>query len=364
MGLALTSADVTRLEAALTTLLSPLESPTLDHWRTAANQSVRDLLGADKAIFIMPSDTHAPFMGEGVDAVALEAYLQHFSAHDVGLKRQRELGLDVWSVFDLLDATSHRKTEIWNDWKAPNSLWGATGLTLEIEGAPAGMICYDPWEDPLLEERQVALLGLVKAAFTAGVRTYYRMAGRRASLTRSLDLLGDAVGLYDLQGHLLHANPALLRLVDAEPRRDGLTEAMRATASFLGLLASRHTKTQESGVPGPWPGEVEAGGRYRVTGTYLGHDLVGPGTTVLVTVTTLRPPMPSEESLRARFRLTRREAAVALLLVQGMSNQQLASRLGISPHTARHHTESVFLKLNVHSRAELTRLVLPLASSD
>jgi DNA-binding NarL/FixJ family response regulator len=60
----------------------------------------------------------------------------------------------------------------------------------------------------------------------------------------------------------------------------------------------------------------------------------------------------SETSLAARFGLTRREAQVALLLAQGRSNQAIARELSISAHTARHHTQRVLSKLEVHSRGE------------
>jgi DNA-binding CsgD family transcriptional regulator len=52
------------------------------------------------------------------------------------------------------------------------------------------------------------------------------------------------------------------------------------------------------------------------------------------------------------FGLTRREAQVAKLLSQGRSNQAIARELGISEHTARHHTQRVLAKLEVHSRGE------------
>jgi DNA-binding CsgD family transcriptional regulator len=58
----------------------------------------------------------------------------------------------------------------------------------------------------------------------------------------------------------------------------------------------------------------------------------------------------SETSLRERFRLTRKETLVALLLAQRRSNSEIADTLRISPHTARRHTENVMLKLNVTSR--------------
>jgi len=56
--------------------------------------------------------------------------------------------------------------------------------------------------------------------------------------------------------------------------------------------------------------------------------------------------------LQERFGLTRREAEVARLLAQGRSNQAIARELKISAHTARHHTQRILSKLEVHSRSE------------
>jgi DNA-binding NarL/FixJ family response regulator len=56
--------------------------------------------------------------------------------------------------------------------------------------------------------------------------------------------------------------------------------------------------------------------------------------------------------LQAKFGFTARETEVALLLGRGQSNVNIAKALGISTHTARHHTQRVLGKLKVHSRAE------------
>lgn len=56
--------------------------------------------------------------------------------------------------------------------------------------------------------------------------------------------------------------------------------------------------------------------------------------------------------LQMKFRLTARETEVARLLAEGKSNVSIAKTLGISTHTARHHTQRVLGKLKVHSRAE------------
>ena len=60
----------------------------------------------------------------------------------------------------------------------------------------------------------------------------------------------------------------------------------------------------------------------------------------------------SHRLLKERFALTRREIEVAQLLAKGRSNQAIARELKISAHTARHHTQRILSKLEVHSRGE------------
>ena len=50
--------------------------------------------------------------------------------------------------------------------------------------------------------------------------------------------------------------------------------------------------------------------------------------------------------------LTPREREVLVLLSLGLSNREIAERLGISPHTAKFHVSSIFGKLGAGSRAE------------
>ena len=61
----------------------------------------------------------------------------------------------------------------------------------------------------------------------------------------------------------------------------------------------------------------------------------------------------TDEELVARFGLTLRQAAVARLLVQGLTNPEIAKRLSISRFTARNHAEQVLLKIGVLSRGRV-----------
>jgi DNA-binding NarL/FixJ family response regulator len=51
--------------------------------------------------------------------------------------------------------------------------------------------------------------------------------------------------------------------------------------------------------------------------------------------------------------LTGREEEVLRLLAEGLSNRQIAERLGLRPQTVKNHVRRVFEKLDVHSRLEL-----------
>ncbi len=50
--------------------------------------------------------------------------------------------------------------------------------------------------------------------------------------------------------------------------------------------------------------------------------------------------------------LTPREVDVLSAMADGLSNKEMARRLGISPHTVKFHAESLFRKLGVNTRAE------------
>lgn len=54
--------------------------------------------------------------------------------------------------------------------------------------------------------------------------------------------------------------------------------------------------------------------------------------------------------------LTESEAAVAQLVAQGLTNRGVASHLFVSPHTVNGHLRSIFTKLGVNSRVDLTRI--------
>jgi len=56
--------------------------------------------------------------------------------------------------------------------------------------------------------------------------------------------------------------------------------------------------------------------------------------------------------------LTDTEHTIADLVAQGLTNRQVADRIFVSRHTVDFHLRSIFRKVDVSSRIELTRHIL------
>ena len=71
--------------------------------------------------------------------------------------------------------------------------------------------------------------------------------------------------------------------------------------------------------------------------------------------------LPDETELRRRFSLTRKQARVALLLLDRLSDREIAETLGIAHETARVHVKIVRLKMNARNRREIPEIIRALA---
>jgi DNA-binding NarL/FixJ family response regulator len=70
----------------------------------------------------------------------------------------------------------------------------------------------------------------------------------------------------------------------------------------------------------------------------------------------IRVPAGPREATRANpAGLTARQLEVLALLVEGLTNAEIAERLVVSPRTAEHHVAAVLSKLGALSRREAVR---------
>jgi DNA-binding CsgD family transcriptional regulator len=353
--------SLTSLAAALTALFVPTEFTGQDRWGRGVARAVGDAVCADHAVLVVrsPNRLHVYADGASGEAAAIYGRPAHAEAHAVAVRPSP----GAWCRRALNGTVEGR---IYDAKAVADLAYDAVGVTAETDlpGVRASVICYHrttPTHQDL--RRHLETLALLRPAIAASVRARADAARERHTLTRLLDAMRQGVALYDVAGVLLHENPAFARILAQDPESARLARACATAARGITRSATdrpfaRFTPPGD-GTPCP---EVRvhvdtSSGRYALHAQLVGPDVSPRGGTVAVTL----EPCTAESttaSLRKRYGLTDRELDVTRLLSAGRSNADIASTLGISPYTARHHTESVLAKLGVRSRAEVPRLVL------
>ena len=177
----------------------------------------------------------------------------------------------------------------------------------------------------------------------------------RTSLLRFVDALDTPVALTNASGRLTTMNgPARDLFVGRAGMqlRDALETSMR--------LALGDRRRNTAGRPNH-ARSIEIGHeRFLVTIVFAGTDVAGQDIGAMIMLrreAVSSPQQATESSLARRFGLTPQESRVALMLAEHRSNREIASTLGVSVHTARHHTEHVLAKLHIHSRYDVRKAI-------
>lgn len=357
----LSAHELREVERATTLLLSSLAAPDPAAWQLAVLRSIKSLLRADKASMMVP-----PWLGfpssaceciSPDDVRDFPIRIQPLDRRWTVWKRQVELGV---SDRDLLWGPMREdfvRSAYYNEFIVPGQLFDALIMNVQVGGAPgpdavAGLwFHHDRPTGPRFGDRGLALLRLLLPSFRAGMLALKRVGSAREAFARTIDALGRPVALFAHDGRLLHESPALAAARQDEPQRHRLDAAMRAVVAEVARPIAVPTRTI---------GTERA--TYRIDAAHAPADLLPGPSCVLVTVgiqpvhATVASTCSAAE-VAERHGLTTREAEIAVLLAAGASSQEVAERLRLSPHTVRRHTEHVYGKLGVHSRAELSAVV-------
>lgn len=97
------------------------------------------------------------------------------------------------------------------------------------------------------------------------------------------------------------------------------------------------------------------------------NSAVPPPRAKLASAQRVPPPEPAPQAVgsaddpSARLPLlSQREDEIARLVARGMTNQQVANELGLSPHTVNFHLRGIFRKLSISTRVKLGQLIAEL----
>lgn len=374
-GLELTGRELCLVERAAELLVAPLAVPDLHAWQYDVLRTLKELLAADKAsMMVGPPLGLARQASEGLDTdqiIKFPDVMQPLDKRHAIWRRQVLFGVSnrdlLWGPFreDLL------RSAYYNEFIVPGRMYDALIVNLQVgrdksHDNIAGLwFHHDRATGPKFGARGLAILRLLFPSFRAGMLMLRRLGEVRTALGRVIDALGQPAALFDVDGRRVHETPALTTALAQEPApgHARVEAAIRGVAAEVArVVRGRASAAHVSVAPAPMPARQLASelATYRVSAGLAPPELTGGRPLVMVTVSVERlaaKASPGAAELMARFHLTRREAEVALLVATGHGTKATATRLGISPHTVRRHIENVYLKLGVHSRAEVSAVI-------
>jgi DNA-binding CsgD family transcriptional regulator len=354
--------DLLRLRSTMRCLTTQGLSVTPWQWLRAVLRSVRALTESDKAALYFWAPGQAPMAyAEGVSQDALDAYLKRFAAFDLARNRALESGLEVWTAGQLLDRPQLERSEYYRGFALPYRLHDTIGLSIRLSSQQVevfiGLYGEHP-TPPSLIQRRLSLLEVILPTLRLAVRAHLTGDDSLAHLASVIDVTGQALVLFDLEGHELRSNPVMRRVLAQDDQRDLLQGYIRQVVeAVIATLQPGHIESKDDRSDGTRREVATAVAAYRLRGKPVGCNALDHPSAVLVSLDRVAFEIPAPDSLRARYGLTVRELQVASLLMHRLSNKEIARMLSISPHTARHHTENVLTKLKVRSRKALRRLV-------
>jgi DNA-binding CsgD family transcriptional regulator len=206
----------------------------------------------------------------------------------------------------------------------------------------------------LYRERGRALFGPRDTEVIRQVSSAIAVALRgRASVGAAVPGDPDSPGtaLYDATGRLLSFDDQADRWL-TEIAGTGWRDAPPALSPVIAAVA-RAPMVAAGREPGPASTRIRTqGGRWiYVQASFLQAPDQSSGP-VAVTIGPAKSAQIAPIIVEA-YRLTPREQQITRAVARGMSNQQIAAALHMSPHTVRDHLKAVFGKLDVSSRGEL-----------
>ena len=337
-----------------TTLLSPLDDADVPGWQARVNRDVHELLEADLAASILPVRGINSTVTDHFPRRLVEAYPGWVRRveHRFGMvERQLRLG-----VYDRRGNYGPHyeailKSPYYNDLIIPARAFDAVGIT--VRAGPARdvvmlILHHDHPRRRKFGRRGLGLLRLLFPAFRSGVEAALRLHHAARDLGRIVDDLDQPVLIASDDGRTVHRSAALERLLERDPQAGIVVAHMDALVRSLAA-------TERAGAPAECARRCRtARGDYVLRGVRAPSSLGGPRLRMVVV------EKPGESAGERRmlercelFGLTSQETRVALLLAERRKNREIAEALFISPHTARHHTESVLRKLGVRSRTDV-----------
>ena len=358
MTASLSTDALARLEAASRAFLSPLAFATVDDWRMSVMEATRDAVGAGSAVFLLPGQPRFALtngldttVGQASDVFLRDVWCGTGSSPDSSIvafhRYLVQNRVEVWDMpatFDILRIDPRRQINPWRgEILIPHGMDDTNTLFVPTDRGSVQLSLHGFHRAPEAGGL-FPVLRLLLPSFKAGLDALRRLDAYRTAL----DAAGEPLAVFDADGAETHRTPALAALLAADPDGAHLGAGLAAFARRLRPLVFAR-RGEAFGADATTAAVRTARAEYALRAVLLPSGALGHGDAFLVTVEArgLAAAFPTADALRQRHGLTKREAEVALLVAEGLTNDQIADRLFVSGHTVRHHVESAMGKLEL-----------------
>ncbi len=359
MGMPLSADDLARLEGASRALLSPLAAPDARAWRAGVLSALRELLGTNRTFFALPLDGRLDYYTDDMDGADVQRFAHFVTEPTPGFFGSTDGALDRWftqrrahrlplyndAVMDGYTDGQYTRSPFHHEVTTHVRMYDHQGLSVDLPGGEA-LVClaYDRPDSARPGWDRLAVLRALLPSLQAGVEGLLRLSNHR----HALDAVGEALVAFHPDGTEIHRNRAFLDMAAADPEVRLLEAELLRMAADLRRFAFP-LRRDAAGLASPVRTVATQRGTYTLRGSLLPPGAFTSEASYLVAIQCkeARAPFPTAAELCAREALTRREAETALLVAHGLSNESIAEKLFVSPHTVRHHVENVMAKLGL-----------------
>jgi hypothetical protein len=199
MSVTFTARELRDLEQAIRVLVSPMDYPSLDGWRSSVNRTVATLLHADSAGFLLPVADGLALYSEEHDPAELARY------PDVP-PPPTHLGITMWEAMIREQVMTNAgwfgehyhlylNSAYYNEYAGANGAHDTLAAAMSLGGLEArSMAALHFWHErpdrKRFGDRDIGLLRLLHPAFCAGVRSVVHW--RSQAPARDLSFQGSA----------------------------------------------------------------------------------------------------------------------------------------------------------------------------
>lgn len=317
-----------------------------DSLRKEISQDLLTLLNSDfLASYIWNPDRqvfeHVVYLNMSPDNLArYETYYQFHDPITPALQKRRRATL----VCEVIPQKELEKTEFFNDFLMKDGLHhGINVYAYDGDLNIGDLRIWRAKNRPDFGKREAALLDIILPYFRNALRNVRNISMASESEKFWQHLLADtdtALFLFDEKGNLIFRNKNATSIQETLSDND-----YKAFYNRVCLMAKGDLSVTQWG---PYFLSV-------LTLLFPPHDS-RPVTAVMAYQA--RPSKIDCYSLVSRWRLSSREAQICLLVCKGLTDQEIASVLGISFSTVRTHLKRIFTKLDVTTRSELIYVLI------